>query len=244
MYTGNIFDRLMQRFQHRWETDRQWRAMMGGALALFALVALCGTVTGVAAAANQVLGPAGLGLVDIGQPAQSDGTPDTGARLVNGVLTFPTPTAVWTVGAIPALSPIPNSQTPIPKATAAQPTPTPSPTPTNTGGGGGSLNCSGSGGGISYALSPCPQIHGQNGTLTIQGQKRDAGATLNIVLQLGSCSGCGKLFMPEQGYRLDGNGYIAITYSIPADAATGQPITGMINLSTGGGTTIQASPVQ
>jgi hypothetical protein len=140
MSTRNALDQLLQRFQHRWETDRQWRAAMSGVLALLSLVLLCSCVGLMGSTLSRVLGPAGLGLVDLGQPAGDSGTPNTGAKLVNGVLTFPTPTAVWTVGAVPAVSPIANSQTPIPSPTSP---PTATPTPTPTSGPGCHGNCGG-----------------------------------------------------------------------------------------------------
>jgi hypothetical protein len=123
MNSGNGLDQLIQRFQHRWETDRQWRAAMGVALTLVSLVVLCSCVTVTALLGQNVL--AGLGFVASPNQANSSTTPDTGARLVNGVLQFPTPTSSWVVGTVPAVSPIPNSQTP-------QPSPTPSGTPTPT----------------------------------------------------------------------------------------------------------------
>jgi hypothetical protein len=246
--SGNGLDRLLQRFQHRWETDRQWRAAMGGAIALFTLVALCGTVAGVGAAATRVLGPAGLGLVDLGQPAGDSGTPNTGAKLVNGVLTFPTPTAVWTVGAVPAVSPIANSSTPIPNLTPTPtdtPTPTPSPSPTSGGGGGGG-NCSGSGNGITYTLSPCPQVHGTTGTITVSapGFPGHGIRILLILNQSGTCThnDCG---FDWTNLALDGNGVVSQSYTIAADAVNSAPIGGSINISGGNQTNILVTtPVQ
>jgi hypothetical protein len=237
MHSGNVLDRLIERFQHRWETDRQWRAAMSAALALLATVGLCAGVLGVSRVATGIL--TGLGFITGSQP-QDSGAPDTGARLVNGQLQFPTPTESWTVGTPPPVSTIANSQTPVPSATSA---PTPSPTPTS--GGGGPANCMTHGGGGTTSLSPCPQIHGQSGTLTITTSKRYAGAQLNILLNLGSCSDNCTYDWPPGTYALDTNGNVTITYQVPHDANVNPtPISGMVNIAGGPTLSIQGPPVQ
>ena len=80
-----------------------------------------------------------------------------------------------------------------------------------------------------WALTPCPQVHAQGGTLTISAPKYP-NATLNIVLSFG-CDSCTFLFTPAQGYKLDASGYSSIGYTVPAGAANSiVPISGMINI--------------
>ncbi len=114
----NPLDHLIHRFQHRWETNPQFRAAMSGVLGLSLIIFLCVGVAGVNAAANRVLGAVGFGSSGGGQ-----GNIDPGGQIVNGNWTFYTPTVPdWKGGATPGSSPINNSQTP-------QPSPTPTATP-------------------------------------------------------------------------------------------------------------------
>ena len=59
----NPLDHLIHRFQHRWETNPQFRAAMSGVLGLSLIIFLCVGVAGVNAAASRVLGSSGLRLV-------------------------------------------------------------------------------------------------------------------------------------------------------------------------------------
>ena len=240
--TGSALDRLIQRFQHRWETDPRWRSAMSAALALVALVTLCVTVFGVADAAAGVL--TGLGIVSSPQ-SQGGGTSNTGAQLLNGSTTFPTPTVSLAAGTVPPISTIANSQTPVPVPTSAV-TPTTVATATSTGGGGGGpTTCAWSGGGDSTALAPCPLIHGQSGTLTITTSPHYAGAQLNILLSLGSCTDSCTYDWPPGTYALNSQGDIVITYAVPHDAnVNATPISGMVNVAGGPTLTIQGPPVQ
>ncbi len=114
----NPLDHLIHRFQHRWETNPQFRAAMSGVLGLSLIIFLCVGVAGVNAAASRVLGAVGFGSSGGGQ-----GNIDPGGQIVNGNWTFYTPTVPdWKGGATPGSSPINNSQTP-------QPSPTPTATP-------------------------------------------------------------------------------------------------------------------
>ncbi len=92
-------------------------------------------------------------------------------------------------------------------------------------------------------MTPCPQLAGQSGTLTISAPKH-ANATLNILISFG-CNSCTLLFTPQQGYKLDGAGNATINYNVPAAAANSQvPISGMINIGGGPTLSIYAAPVQ
>ena len=133
----NPLDHLIHRFQHRWETNPQFRAAMSGVLGLSLIIFLCVGVAGVNAAATRVLGAVGFGSSGGGQ-----GNIDPGGQIVNGNWTFYTPTVPdWKGGATPGSSPINNSQTPQPSPT---PTATPPDAPTATPCRGG--NCGGGGG--------------------------------------------------------------------------------------------------
>jgi hypothetical protein len=212
---------------------------MSAALALLALVGLCGGVLGVSNLATGIL--SGLGFIT-GSQAQPGGTPDTGARLVNGQLQFPTPTVSWVAGTVPPVSTIAPSGTPPPGPTKA---PTASAVPSSTTGGGPTTCAWHGGSGDSTSLSPCPQIHGQNGTLTITTSRRHAGAQLNILLSLGSCSDSCTYDWPPGTYSLDSNGNATITYAVPGDAnVNATPISGMVNVAGGPTLTIQGPPVQ
>src|SRR5215831_18654203 len=57
----NPLDHLIHRFQHRWETNPQFRAAMSGVLGLSLIIFLCVGVVGVNAAATRVLGAVGIG---------------------------------------------------------------------------------------------------------------------------------------------------------------------------------------
>jgi len=237
----NALDRMIHRFQDRWETDRQFRAMFSGVLGLVMIVALCSCMGVVTTVANSAL----AGVNAARNTDGPSGNTNTGTGQIQAVPTFPTATVPpWPQSGPPTYSIIPNSQTPVPSATVP-PTATPQPTQSGGGGGGGlPTTCQGSQGGSAWQLIPCPQIAGQNGTLVISAHKYP-NATLNIVLSLGSCDNCTLLFTPAQGYKLNGSGDANITYTVPAAAANSTvPISGMINI--GGGPTlgVEAAPVQ
>ena len=93
----NPLDHLIHRFQHRWETNPQFRAAMSGVLGLSLIIFLCVGVAGVNAAASRVLGAVGFGSGGGGQ-----GNIDPGGQIINGNWTFYTPTVPdWKGGATP-----------------------------------------------------------------------------------------------------------------------------------------------
>src|SRR5579862_4835380 len=145
MRRQNPLDRYVHSFQHRWETDRQFRAALSGVLALVMVIGLCSCV-GVATAFTNVT------LANFSALRSSGGantqTLNTGSHAYTVPTSFPTATVPpWAPQVSPNASPIPNSKTP-------QPSPSPSPTdsPTPSGGGGGPTatpctgNCGGGGG--------------------------------------------------------------------------------------------------
>jgi hypothetical protein len=156
----NPLDHLIHRFQHRWETNPQFRAAMSGVLGLSLIIFLCVGVAGVNAAATRVLGAVGFGSSGGGQ-----GNIDPGGQIVNGNWTFYTPTVPdWKGGSTPGSSPINNSQTPQPSPT---PTATPPDAPTATpcrgscGGGGGQT------GNVSASWNPTTWTSGMHPTFTV-----------------------------------------------------------------------------
>jgi hypothetical protein len=231
-----MLERAIRRFQDRWETNRQFRAMASGVIGLVMIVALCSCMGVVTTLANSAL--AGFSAA---RDSGTAGNTNTGTGLINGVPTFPTSTVpAWQEGGVPPYSVIPNSQTPVPGPT--QP-PTATPNSGGPGGPGGPTTCNGGHRQSTWALTPCPQVHGQSGTLTIS-SPANAGASLNIVLSFG-CNSCTLLFTPQQGYKLDGAGNATINYMVPAAAANSQvPISGMINITNGSTLSIDAAPVQ
>ena len=165
----NPLDHLIHRFQHRWETNPQFRAAMSGVLGLGLIIFLCVGVAGVNAAANRVLGAVGFGSSGGGQ-----GNIDPGGQIVNGNWTFYTPTVPdWKGGSTPGSSPINNSQTPQPSPTpTATPPDAPTATPCRAGCGGG-----GQTGNLTPSWTPTTWSAGiTNGAFTLHATNATTGA--------------------------------------------------------------------
>ncbi len=146
--------------------------------------------------------------------------------------------------AVPGGAPAPNSGTPPPSATK-EPTATPADFSTPTPGGTLPTTCNGSSGYATWALTPCPQVAGQSGTLSIY-VPGHARASLNIVLNFGICANNANCtFTSSQGYKLDSTARASIPYTVPAEAANNTaPISGLITVSNGPSLSILAAPVQ
>lgn len=248
----NQFDARIERFQHRWETDRQFRATWGSVLALSLVVVLCSCVTLVGTTTNRALASAGLlasgSANSSSQLASAGGPHPSGTAGANINEQFPTPTSTPGNSApVPPTSPIPDSLTPLPSPTV-QATATPSATaaPTQTASGGSDIYngrtpvCSGALGNGSWQLSPCPLVHGQGGSLILS-DPGDAGKQVNIVLNFGQCPGnssCTFLSTPTPSVTLDGSGHLTLSFTVPANAQPGAlPVSGMVNVSSGASTT-------
>lgn len=240
-WPANPLDRILQNWQHRWETNRQFRAVWSGVAGLVIVVSLCACMGAVSTlVTHTVAGFTGANNTSANQLAtQGQGS----GGQIGAAQSFPTFTApALPQPSYPAVDKIPNSQTPMPSPTA-QPTATAAPTATDGGGFGGPLVCSGGGSGGNWSLSPCPQIHGQTGTLTIVDHGQ-AGKAINVVLDFCE-SNCALLFTPAQGYKLDGSGTVSISYTVPNNAANSPVgITGMINITGGPTIGITASAAQ
>jgi len=119
----NPLDHAIHRFQHRWETDRQFRAAMSGVLGLLLVFVLCTGVGALDLAATRALAAVGISAPG---PVGSGSNPNTNTGVVDkGNDPLYTPTVpTWPVPLIPQASPNPSSS-------ANAPTPTPSPTPTD-----------------------------------------------------------------------------------------------------------------
>jgi hypothetical protein len=140
----SFLDELVNRFRHRWEIDRQFRAAASGVVGLVVIVALCSCAGIASTMANSVF--AGSGLAGGGGGGSGPQSQDTGT--LKGFAGIPTETIPpWTPGTLPPAPPAPTSATEVPTATAA-PTATPKPTETpcqNNCGGGGSVTITVSG---------------------------------------------------------------------------------------------------
>src|SRR5579871_3935597 len=78
-------DDFLERFQHRWETNPQYRAAMSGVFGLVFLLTLCGCVGFVSVGATSVLHALGIGSSGSNGPLQGN----TGGPDLQGVATFP-----------------------------------------------------------------------------------------------------------------------------------------------------------
>ena len=194
---------LIERFQHRWETNPQYRAAMSGVLGLVFLLVICSCVGALTATTGSVLGALGLGGSNNGQ-AQAH----SGGRGVQGVATFP----IATVN-LPSPSTIPDdptlttSGTPLPTATTA---PTPTDTPTATpctsncgGGGGGCTSCT-----VTDSGAPNPFVHGQGATIIVHTSKPNI--QINIIANI---PGCGTQLNDAAGYT-DGSGNYSWSFPV------------------------------
>ncbi len=225
-------DAVVYRFQHRWETNPQFRAAATGAIGLIVVIGMCSCMGITGAVANSVLAGAGAG------GGGSYGL-DTGTGKLAAPTAFPTYTLPpYTPGSVPAVSPIPNSQTP-------QPGPTAQPTPTDTvgiGGPGGTMptTCNGGSHGGTWAFTPCPVVHGQSVTLSVSAGKTHAGASMYVVVQF-NAQNCTWLLYPN----LDANGNWSVTDVVPACGANATvPLGGEINITGAYVMLIDAAPVQ
>ncbi len=232
----NPLDPFIFNFQHRWETNRQFRATAGAVIALTATLLLCACVALATTLTTSAIARANVGLAGGG-----NGTPNTGTSAFNNPTAFPTNTVPsWVSPGQPAASPIPNSKTPQPTANAS-PTGRPTVTP---GGGPPVTTCNGGSRGVQWALNPCPQVAGQPGTLTIQAP-RYPNTGVNIILSFGCVgAGCTLDYTPSQAVT-DASGNLSLSYTVPAAAANSSvPISGYIQPQGGPQVSIYAAPVQ
>jgi hypothetical protein len=217
-------DAITYRFQHRWETNPQYRAITSGVVGVLVLVTICGCMGLVTTGAQVALAGLGVGTT---HAAAGGGNPDTGSHEIGGTQKFATPTVqVPSSVNLPPANPIPSSQTPVPGPTPT-PSPTPRPTPTpggngGPGGGGGQFACSGR----NWSINPCPVSAGQQVTISLDFGRRDANQPVSAEVSV-CASGCTTLFQPPNTITTDGNGVASITVPVPDQAANSSvPISG------------------
>ncbi|MEO7003649.1 MAG: hypothetical protein ABI068_17610 [Ktedonobacterales bacterium] len=214
MRRQNGLDRIIHTFQHRWETDRQFRAALSGVLALALLLSLCACLGVATTVTNVEL----ANFSGTGQSASNGGSLNTGTGPLTGNQPIPTNTvAPWASPSFPQASPNPNSQTPAPSPTPS-PTPTDPPTATpctsNCGGGGGG----GSSGTVTAASwSPNPWNPGSGGSVTIHT------SSPNIQLLVFSIQypGGNPIVVNAFG-TTDGSGNFVYNVSVPSGVGSGQ----------------------
>ena len=204
---------MVYNFQHRWETDRQFRAALSGALALVLLLSLCLCLGVATTFANMELANFG----NAGQSASNGGSLNTGTGPLSGSQPIPTNTiASWPSPNVPAVSPNPNSQTPPPSPTPS-PTPTDPPTSTpctsNCGGGGG-----GGGGGTvtASAWSPNPWQPGGSGSVTLHTSSPNIQLLIFSVQYPG-----GSAIVVNVFGQTDGSGNYVYNVSVPGGVGSG-----------------------
>jgi hypothetical protein len=145
-------DAMLERFQHSWETNPQFRAIWSGAAGLVMIVGLCAIMAFAATFAGAIGGTLGGG--GTGTFISQSG-PNAQATDVAFPLTTLTP---WPTPNVPAAQNIPASKTPQPSPTPA-PSPTPEPTATPcTGSGCGGGGGGGGGGNDKITVSVTPAI--------------------------------------------------------------------------------------
>ncbi|MFI5273387.1 MAG: hypothetical protein ACHQ4H_10195 [Ktedonobacterales bacterium] len=221
-------DRIVYRFQHRWETSPQYRAVVSGVVGLCVILTMCSCMGLLNQTASSALAAIGLGGASA---AQAQGTPNTGTNQLTGYQSIPTPTVLYPTGNAIPIGTIADSQTPPPYATATDTPPPATATDTPTsggGGGGGSASCNGGSGSVTWSFSPCPAVHGQSVTFTLHAPNQP-GHQMQFEVGFGMCSdGCAWVYSPT---TIGSDGYWSHTGTIPNDASG--PVTG--NFSVNGG---------
>ncbi len=206
-------DRFVYGFQHRWETDRRFRATMSGAIGLLVILSLCSFVGLATSFTNVALARFGGSQTPA---AQSSNSQNTGTNAYNNPTAFPTNTVPsWVSPGQPAASPIANSQTPAPTPDPS-PTPTdqPSPTPcqSNCGGGGGG---GGGGGTVTATWSPSTWVGGQSATINLHTSEANDG--LAIIMTFPG----GQTVLDENGETSDANGNYSYSFTVPSGISAG-----------------------
>ncbi|WIG59579.1 MAG: hypothetical protein OJF49_002326 [Ktedonobacterales bacterium] len=224
-------DQFVYRFQHRWETDPRYRSVVTGVVGLALVLTICACMGVMTTTANSALAAIGLGTGTNGAVSTR-----TGSHQNDPTKKFPVNTPYTSTYGLPPVTTIPNSKTPLPSPTAA-PTDTPDP------GGGSQPACNGSHRGVTWTITPCQPVAGQNVTLTISAP-RFAGNMLYLDIRFGACSGddpnCRWYFFPT---TLDANGNWSATKQLPVGDGPG-PTYGNYSIQGGPGGVIVGYPVQ
>ena len=211
----NALDRMIHRFQDRWETDRQFRATLSGVLGIVMIVALCSCMGVVTTVANSAL--AGVSAArNADGPSQNV---NTGTGQINAQPTFPTATVPpWPQSGPPTYGVIPSSQTPLPSPTlepTATALPTATPCQTNCGGGGGGGGGGGFGATVTGSGSPATWKAGSAASFTVHSDP--GGVGLAIIISFPG----GGTYLDENGEQTDGSGNYTSHFSVPGGTSAG-----------------------
>ncbi|WIG59572.1 MAG: hypothetical protein OJF49_002319 [Ktedonobacterales bacterium] len=234
MLRATWLDRIVHRFQHRWETNAQYRAAVSGVVGLVVILSMCACMGVMTTAANATLASLGLGSASTSTGSSNT---NTGTNTHTANEKFPISTPFSATNPPAPLSTIASSGTagPDPTPTATD-TPVPTDTPGGGGGGGGGGACSGGNSGVSWSLSPCPMHVGDNVTLTFTTSIYAGRGIGQVEFNYGCTDG-----NPACGYILTGmsfssSGVWSNTLKVPSDALTGIPASG--NCVVQGGPTV------
>jgi hypothetical protein len=206
-------DRLIYRFQDRWETNSQFRAMLSGVLGLVMIVALCSCMGVVTTIANNTVANVNASR-NVGSRGSQNA--DTGVGQIKGVPTFPTSTVpAWPQMGAPTYGAIPDSQTPLPSP-SAQPTATAQPTVPCTS------NCGGGGGGggawtvvVTGYATPATWTANGAGSYTIHTSAPGVGLAIVITFPGGGT------FLDENGEVTDSSGNYTSHFTVPGGTPAG-----------------------
>ena len=204
-------DQWVYRFQHRWETNAQYRAAVSGVCGLVLIVLMCSCTGLLATVANA--GLAGLG----GGGGANGGTGNTGTKQLGSVQSFPTSTIPpYTVATIPSGN-IPDSQTPGPTPTIPPaPTDVPTATPCQTGcGGGGGGGGGGGSGSVSATASPTPWRSGAQGQVNVSTSSPNI--PINIIISFPN----GATVLNNGAGQTDGSGNYTFAFTVPSGLTGG-----------------------
>ena len=209
---------MIHRFQDRWETDRQFRAMLSGVLGIVMIVALCSCMGVVTTVANSALASVNAAR-DAGGDATNSQNVNTGTSQVKAQPTFPTATVPpWPQSGPPTYGVIPSSQTPLPSPTlepTATALPTATPCQTNCGGGGGGGGGGGFGATVTGSGSPATWKAGSAASFTVHSDP--GGVGLAIIISFPG----GGTYLDENGEQTDGSGNYTSHFSVPGGTSAG-----------------------
>lgn len=201
----NPIDLMIHRFQHRWETDRQYRAAMSGVFGLLLIVVLCSGVGLLDLTATRVLAAVGFQVPGTNGGNSAQHNTDTGV-VVGDVRQFPTATiSSWSNQVTPPASTVPASGTPFP-------TPTPTVTPTDVATTGPcTSNCGGGGGQpaghISATWSPQTWASGQQGAaFTVHATDNNGNPVAGVGIAIIYTWRGGGTWLDESNKTTDSNG--------------------------------------
>ena len=232
-------DYFVRRFQDRWETNPQYRAMVSGGVGLVLILTLCACTGVMSVVGSNALASLGLG----GGNGNNNINSDTGTNKTTGELKFPTATfnssQASLGGATPVGTALGDSTTPVPNATPS-PTEDANPTPTSGGSDNSQFICTGTADGVTWTFSPCPLVVGEGGSLTISAPAYPNTGT-NILVSFGFCpqGDCTVDDPPSEGYKTNASGIEVISFTVAADVQVGvAPVTGQLGFAGGPTTSI------